>query len=152
MTGKQVYNIKASQALGKPPNSDLVFSQTTQSPSMLLSLFLLWATTASASTSLLPNTDATFPSSPQPFTISVSPAFINATLSRVANSRPPIPITGLSSPTSDGPSLDNYTALRNYWLNEYSWPATQAAINHDLKQFTTTVHSPDSALGVEFDE
>ena len=145
MTGKQVYKTRASQALGRPPNSDLVFSQTTQSPSMLLSLFVLWATTASASTSLLPNTDATFPSSPQPFTISVSPAFINATLSRVANSRPPTPITGLSPPNTDGPTLANYTALRNYWLNEYSWRATQEAINRDLKQFTTTVHSPDSS-------
>lgn len=108
----------------------------------LLTLALLQC--IAQSSSLLPNIKATYATSPTPFTIDVSPRFIDDVRYRVQHARAPIPINGLDLAGSDGPTLANFTTLRDYWLDEYDWPTTQAGINERLKQFTTTVKSNDS--------
>jgi hypothetical protein len=73
----------------------------------------------------LPNTDATFDKSPKPFEINVDRQFIENTRQRVAHARAPV-FMGVKG---DGPSSEIFTAVRDYWVNEYSWNATEAAIN-----------------------
>lgn len=96
------------------------------------------------SSSLLANVRATFGNSPAPFAIDVEPRFIDDIRNRVSHTRAPIPIEGLDPAGSDGPTLANFTSIRDYWIDEYDWYATQASINSRLKQFTTTVRSNDS--------
>lgn len=57
------------------------------------------------------------------------------------HTRAPLAIEGLEPPGSDGPTLANFTAIRDFWIDEYDWYAVQSAINGRLKQFTTTVGS-----------
>lgn len=78
---------------------------------------------------LLPNVNATFGDSPAPFKIDVDLAFIEAIRVQVRFARAPIPIDGIQPQGSDGPPLNNFTTVQNYWLNSYSWQATQARIN-----------------------
>ena len=92
----------------------------------------------------LPNIRAAYRSSPAPFTIDVEPRFIDDVRQRVNNARSPIPPGGYEPAYSEGPTLANFTTLRDYWLDHYDWFAEQTAINSKLRQFTTTVQSPDS--------
>ncbi|KAJ4174243.1 hypothetical protein NW754_004658 [Fusarium falciforme] len=106
---------------------------------MLLHLFTLGFVptlcAAAADKFSLPNTDATFGKSPKPFEINVDRQFIENTRQRVAHARAPV-FMGVKG---DGPSAEIFTAVRDYWVNEYSWNATEAAINQKLEQFTTIV-------------
>ncbi|KLO80309.1 epoxide hydrolase [Fusarium fujikuroi] len=83
----------------------------------------------------LPNVNATFATSPKPFQIHVERDFIEETRQRVAHTRSPLFINVLS----DGPGVENFTSVRDFWVNEYDWNATEASINKRLKQFTTIV-------------
>ncbi|KAM0417315.1 hypothetical protein ACHAPT_012696 [Fusarium lateritium] len=83
----------------------------------------------------VPNVDATFHKSPKPFEIHVDRAFIEDTRQRVAHARAPV----FMGAKGDGPSAEIFTAVRDYWVNEYNWNATEASINQKLEQFTTTV-------------
>ncbi|KAL7928404.1 alpha/beta-hydrolase [Trichoderma chlorosporum] len=83
----------------------------------------------------LPNVNATFHKSPEPFEIYVDRGFIEDARQRVAHARAPVFIGA----TGEGPSSENYTNVRDYWANHYDWNTTEAAINQKLKQFTTVV-------------
>ncbi|KAF5694111.1 epoxide hydrolase [Fusarium denticulatum] len=83
----------------------------------------------------LPNVNATFAKSPKPFQIHVDRGFIEDTRQRVAHTRPPLSI----NVSSDGPSAENFTSVREFWANEYDWNATEASINKRFEQFTIIV-------------
>ncbi|KAF5702077.1 epoxide hydrolase [Fusarium globosum] len=83
----------------------------------------------------LPNVNATFATSPKPFQIHVERDFIEETRQRVSHTRSPLFI----NVSSDGPGVENFTSVRDFWVNEYDWNATEASINKRLKQFTTIV-------------
>ncbi|KAG4274873.1 hypothetical protein FPRO04_08881 [Fusarium proliferatum] len=83
----------------------------------------------------LPNVNATFATSPKPFQIHTERDFIEETRQRVAHTRSPLFI----NVSSDGPGVENFTSVRDFWVNEYDWNATEASINKRLKQFTTIV-------------
>ncbi|KAI1048908.1 hypothetical protein LB506_005177 [Fusarium annulatum] len=83
----------------------------------------------------LPNVNATFATSPKPFKIHIERDFIEETRQRVAHTRSPLFI----NVSSDGPGVENFTSVRDFWVNEYDWNATEASINKRLKQFTTIV-------------
>ncbi|KAF4340305.1 epoxide hydrolase [Fusarium beomiforme] len=83
----------------------------------------------------VPNINATFSKIPKPFTIHVDRGFIEDTRQRVVHTRVPLFI----NVTSDGPSAENFTNVRDFWANEYDWNKTEASINKRLKQFTTIV-------------
>ena len=91
----------------------------------------------------IPNTDATFQETPQPFNINVDPTFISDVRSRVQHARVPVQIEGLDPPDEDGPIIANWTIIHDYWVNEYNWTETQSNINRQLHQFTTIVHPQD---------
>ena len=113
--------------------------------SLITPLFLFCgAITLVQASSPLPNIRATYGSSPAPFTIDVEPRFIDDVRQRVTNARSPVPPGGYEPAYSEGPTLANFTTLRDYWLDHYDWFVEQASINSKLKQFTTTVQSPDS--------
>lgn len=92
----------------------------------------------------LPNIQATYGTSPTPFTIDVEPRFIDDVRFRVDNARLPVAPGTYEPAYSEGPTLGNFTMIRDYWLDEYDWFTEQTAINAKLKQFTTIVQSPDS--------
>ncbi|KAG4253721.1 hypothetical protein FPRO03_07681 [Fusarium proliferatum] len=83
----------------------------------------------------LPNVNATFATSPKPFKIHIERDFIEETRQRVVHTRSPLFI----NVSSDGPGVENFTSVRDFWVNEYDWNATEASINKRLKQFTTIV-------------
>ncbi|KAI9663717.1 MAG: hypothetical protein M1821_007207 [Bathelium mastoideum] len=93
----------------------------------------------------IPNTNATFQGTPQPFNINVDLNFISDVHSRVQHARAPVPIDGLNPLNDDGPILANWTAVHDFWVNEYNWTETQANINRQLHQFTTIVHPQNSS-------
>jgi hypothetical protein len=99
--------------------------------SLLSALFLSYGATtlAQASSNPLPNIRATYGSSPAPFAINVEPRFIDDVRQRVTNARLPIPPGGYEPDYSEGPTLANFTRLRDYWLDHYDWFAEQASIN-----------------------
>jgi len=108
-------------------------------------LFFYSAASLALAGAILPNIrNATYGNSPTPFTIDVEPRFIDDVRQRVTNARSPIPPGGYEPAYSEGPTLGNFTTLRDYWLDHYDWFAEQASINSKLKQFTTTVQSQDS--------
>lgn len=78
-----------------------------------------------AGTFSIPNVNATFSDSPQPFLIQVDPNFVEYTRQRAAHARAPV----FLNMTGDGPSAENFTSVRDFWVNEYDWNATQASIN-----------------------
>ncbi|KAF5599105.1 epoxide hydrolase [Fusarium pseudocircinatum] len=90
---------------------------------------------ASSETFSLPNVNATFVKSPKPFQIHVDRGFIEDTRQRAAHTRSPLFI----NESSDGPGAENFTSVRNFWVNEYDWNATEASINRRFEQFTTIV-------------
>ncbi|CZR46668.1 uncharacterized protein FPRO_12118 [Fusarium proliferatum ET1] len=83
----------------------------------------------------LPNVNATFATSPKPFQIHIERDFIEETRQRVAHTRSPLFI----NVSSDGPGVENFTSVRDFWVNGYDWNATEASVNKRLKQFTTIV-------------
>lgn len=62
----------------------------------------------------LPNIRATYGSSPASFTIGVEPRFIDDVRRRVTNSRSPIPPGSYELAYSEGPTVANFTTLRDY--------------------------------------
>ncbi|RYP53552.1 hypothetical protein DL768_001507 [Monosporascus sp. mg162] len=83
------------------------------------------------------NFHGTFGHSPSPFTIKVNQEFIEATKQRVALTRTPIGIPELEA--QEGPPVQNATAVREYWVNEYDWLEEEESINKQFLQFTTTI-------------
>ncbi len=73
----------------------------------------------------VPNVNATFNKSPKPFEIRVDRNFIEDTRLRVAHARAPVFMGAIG----EGPSPENYTNVRDYWVNEYDWNTTEASIN-----------------------
>lgn len=73
----------------------------------------------------VPNVAASFYSTPKPFEINVDPKFIEDTRRRVEITRAPISIGDVD----DGPTLDNFTVIKDYWVKEYNWEKTQESIN-----------------------
>lgn len=71
------------------------------------------------------NVNATFSKSPKPFQIRVDRNFIEDTRLRVAHARAPVFMGAIG----EGPSPENYTNVRDYWVNEYDWNTTEASIN-----------------------
>ena len=80
---------------------------------------------AAAENFSIPNVDAIFQKSPKPFEIHVDRQFIEHTRQRVAHARAPVFI----DVTGDGPGAKNFTNIRDFWVNEYSWNITEASIN-----------------------
>ena len=78
---------------------------------------------------LLPNIQATYGQSPAPFQLNVDQSFIERQRELVAGTRVPVPIDGLDPPYDDGPTLANFTRIRDYWVDEYDWNSVQASIN-----------------------
>ena len=75
--------------------------------------------------------------SPQPFTISVDPAFVDDTLTRVSRYRPSRDI--LPTWTNEGPAVANITDLANYWATDYDWFQVQDQINSNFSHYATSV-------------
>lgn len=113
-------------------------------PTIVALLFFYGAAQSAQASSPLPNIRATYGTSPTPFTIDVEPRFIDDVRFRVKNARSPVPPGGYEPAYAEGPTLANFSALRDHWLDHYDWFAEQALINNKLKQFTTTVQSRDS--------
>lgn len=111
---------------------------------ILVLLLCLGAAQIARASSPLPNIRATYGDSPAPFTIDVEPRFIDDVRFRVKNARSPVPPGTYEPEYTEGPTLANSTTLHDYWLDHYDWFAEQTSINSKLKQFTTTVQSPDS--------
>ncbi|PSN65049.1 alpha/beta-hydrolase [Corynespora cassiicola Philippines] len=91
--------------------------------------------------SAIPNINAVFGDAPTPFQLEVNQDFIDQTHQKVALSRAPV---ALDDVTDDGPSVDDYNAIRDYWVNNYTWDSVQQSINDRFHQFTTTVRNEDS--------
>lgn len=81
----------------------------------------------------IPNVAASFYSTPKPFKINVDPKFIEDTRRRVEITRAPISIGDVD----DGPTLNNFTVIRDYWVNEYNWEKVQESINQRYDAFQT---------------
>lgn len=73
----------------------------------------------------VPNVDAAFHKSPKPFEIHVDRHFIENTRQRVEYARDPVFIGA----SGDGPSAEIFSTVRDFWVNEYNWNATEASIN-----------------------
>lgn len=93
-------------------------------PVLLVSLAvaLCWANETTFS---VPNVITTFQDTPRPFEIHVDPGFIEDTRQRVRLARAPHPVGSID----EGPSLENFTMIRDFWVNDYDWNATQTEIN-----------------------
>jgi len=73
------------------------------------------------------NFKATFGSSPAPFKIDVDPKFIEETVLKASLTRYAI---DLEEPAlQDGPSRQNVTTVRDYWVNQYNWFQVQDGLN-----------------------
>lgn len=86
-------------------------------------------------------TRPTFGKSPAPFRIDVESEVIHDIRQRVANAKAPVAL--LDQP-DDGPSVQNFTAIQNFWVHHYDWLSVQRSINHRFRQFTTTVQNENS--------
>lgn len=99
---------------------------------MLLGFLFICVAVCDASQKFsIPNVVASFSSTPKPFKINVDPQFIEDTRRRVKATRAPVSI----GEEDDGPSLANFTAIRDYWVNEYNWKKTQDSINQRCDLF-----------------
>ncbi|KAL6872199.1 alpha/beta-hydrolase [Trichoderma novae-zelandiae] len=101
----------------------------------LFSIALLFGILWTADAFSIPNVNATFPKTPMPFNIRVNHDFIQDTKQRVLNARSPI----FMETTYEGPTLENFTNVRNHWVHNYNWSTVEESINKRLQQFTTTV-------------
>ncbi|KAF4496211.1 epoxide hydrolase [Fusarium agapanthi] len=89
-------------------------------------IFALGSLCAASGPFSLPNVNATFAKNPKPFRIHVDRGFIEDTRQRVAHARAPLFI----NVSSDGPGAENFTNVRNFWVSDYDWNATEASINN----------------------
>ena len=80
---------------------------------------------AAADNFSISNVNVVFQKSPKPFEIHVDRHFIEDTRQRVAQARAPVFIDAIG----DGPSAEIFTAVQDFWVNEYSWNATEVSIN-----------------------
>jgi hypothetical protein len=92
---------------------------------LYLLIFSVGSLCAPSETISLPNVNATFAKTPKPFQIHVDQGFIEDTRQRVAHTRSPLFI----DESSDGPGAENFTNVRDFWVNEYDWNTTEASIN-----------------------
>lgn len=76
-------------------------------------------------------------SAPQPFKISVDPAFIEQTLTKVNMYRPSRDVS--TQWTNEGPPRANITQLAKYWAEDYNWFDIEEQINANFSHFATTV-------------
>ncbi|KAI5461852.1 Alpha/Beta hydrolase protein [Mariannaea sp. PMI_226] len=83
----------------------------------------------------VPNVNATFEKSPKPFKFHVDRDFIEDTRQRVLHARAP----DFIGAKTDGPGPQNFTMIRNFWVNNYTWDDVEASINDKLQQFTILV-------------
>lgn len=72
--------------------------------------------------------NATYGSTPTPFSIQVDPTFIYETQQKVASFRYTKDDLGLL-PFSDGPPLSDAQWFRDAWVNSYNWTEIQAGLN-----------------------
>ena len=90
-----------------------------------VSLPLLCQSTATNFSGL--NFNATFGDSPAPFTVDVSPDFIDYIKQKVSLTRY---VNDIDVPDfSEGPTLHNESTIHDYWLNDYNWFDVQDQIN-----------------------
>lgn len=82
---------------------------------------------------LLPNVPATFGESPAPFVLNVDDGFIELQRELASQARAPIPVKNLHPADSDGPTLANFTRIKDYWAHDYDWKTVQASINRRLE-------------------
>ncbi|TFA97400.1 Putative epoxide hydrolase [Trichoderma ghanense] len=82
----------------------------------------------------IPNVNATFSKTPKPFELRVNQDFIDDTRQRVFSARSPIFI----QTTYEGPTMENFTNVREHWVHEYNWTMVEESIN-ERRQFTTIV-------------
>ncbi len=75
---------------------------------------------------------------PQPFSISVDPAFINQTLQKVALYRPSRAVQDYPE-WNDGPPPEDVNNLAHYWTANYDWFSVQKEINNNFSHYTTSV-------------
>lgn len=81
----------------------------------------------------IPEIDATYSSTPKPFSLNVNPSFIETTrlkvqLGRIANDLGVAPFT-------DGVSTKMAQTLQSYWVNEFNWTSVQEQINKKSVSF-----------------
>lgn len=99
---------------------------------MLLGFLLTCVAVCDASQKFsVPNVAGSFSSTIKPFKIKVDPHFMEDTRLRVKATRAPVSIGDVD----DGPTLANFTAIRDYWVNEYNWEKTQKSINQRCDLF-----------------
>lgn len=68
-----------------------------------------------------------FSDSPQPFVIDVDKEFIDRTRLKASLTRY---VTPIEDPDPlEGPSVQNATNIRDYWVNEYDWYKVQKNLN-----------------------
>ena len=73
------------------------------------------------------NFNATFGDSPAPFTIDVDPAFINYTKLKASHTRY---VEDIDEPAfSEGPTHQNVSTVRDFWVDEYDWFQVQDQLN-----------------------
>lgn len=97
---------------------------------MISKLIILALMRKSVLSSSLPNVPgATFGPSPSPFQLEVDPGFIDSVYDRVLHAQSPTPLDGLTPTDADGPGLDDFHRIRDFWLHEYDWNKTQQSIN-----------------------
>lgn len=92
---------------------------------LIVFTFAFGAICAATQTFSIPHVNITFDKSPTPFTIYVDRDFIEDTRQRVAHTRAP----DFIGVTDEGPAANNYTLVKDFWVNEYSWEKAEAAIN-----------------------
>ena len=84
--------------------------------------------------------NTSFASTPSPWHIDISPHFIAITKLKVALTRYTTDIA--IPPWNEGPPKSSIIPLRDYWLQNYSWPTVQSQLNSRYNHFTTTVILP----------
>ncbi|TVY58560.1 Juvenile hormone epoxide hydrolase [Lachnellula suecica] len=83
--------------------------------------------------------NASFGDTPQPFKIDVDPEFIALTRLKASMTRFVDEID--LPPFTEGPTTQNATAIRDYWVNGYDWFEVQEQLNKQFSHFTTTVYT-----------
>lgn len=74
--------------------------------------------------------DATYGSSPAPFKINVHRSFIEETILKVSHTRYTVDVD--EPVLASGPSRQNVTTVRDYWINHYDWFNVQDQLNTRL--------------------
>ena len=82
---------------------------------------IVWALNAFS----IPNVNATFSQVSKPFKLHVNRDFIEDTRQRVLRARSPAFI----ETTYEGPTMENFTNVQQYWVHRYNWSAVEESIN-----------------------